>query len=58
MCSNEEDWIHVLRCEGTKIWRSRIVDKKFRNINAEMDIRRIVGCKKEEHWQKVGIYRC
>jgi hypothetical protein len=57
MCSKAEDWINVLRCERTKIWRSWIVDKRSRNINAKIGIRKIVGCKKEGRWQKIGIYR-
>jgi hypothetical protein len=32
-------------CEGTKIWKDIVLDKKFRNIGAAIDIRRIVGCK-------------
>jgi hypothetical protein len=42
MCSKEEDWGHVLRCEGTNIWRDEILDKKFRNVDTEIGIRRIV----------------
>jgi hypothetical protein len=32
-------------CETTKIWRNEILYKKFMNIDADMGIRRIVGCK-------------
>jgi hypothetical protein len=46
MCSKGEDWSHVLRCERTG----------FRSINAEIDIRGIVGCKNKEQWQQIGMY--
>jgi hypothetical protein len=51
----KEDWTYMQGCEGTKIWRDQILDKRFRNIDAET---RIVGCKNEEQWQKtdIGIY--
>jgi hypothetical protein len=35
ICSKEEEWSHILRCEGTKIWRDKILDKRFKHINAE-----------------------
>jgi hypothetical protein len=34
-----------LRCEGIKIWKDEILEEVFKNIDAEMDIRRIVDCK-------------
>jgi hypothetical protein len=46
----------TLRCEGTKIWRREISNKRFQNIDAEIDIRRIKGCQNKEEWQKIGIY--
>jgi hypothetical protein len=42
--SEEEEWYYMLRCEGTKIWRDIILDKKCRKIDAVIDIR-IAGCK-------------
>jgi hypothetical protein len=33
----------------------QIVDKTFRNVDAEICIRRIVGCKDREQWQETGI---
>jgi hypothetical protein len=45
MHSKEEEMYHILRCEGTKIWRDIVLDKKFRKIDAMRDIRRLVGCK-------------
>jgi hypothetical protein len=35
ICSKEEEWSHILRCERTKIWRDEILDKRFNHINAE-----------------------
>jgi hypothetical protein len=43
-----------LRCEGTKNGRDQILDKQFRNMNAEVGIRRIVRYKSKEQWQKSG----
>jgi hypothetical protein len=31
-----------------KIWRSRILDKRFRNIDAEISVRRSVGCENKK----------
>jgi hypothetical protein len=33
-----------------KIWRDKILVKRFRNINTETGIRRTVGCKNKEQW--------
>jgi hypothetical protein len=44
-----------LRCEGTKIWRDQILDKRFRNIGARIGIRRILGCNKKEQCQNIGL---
>jgi hypothetical protein len=43
--SKEEEWYHILGCEGTKFWRDIVLDKKVRKTDAVIDIRRIVGCK-------------
>lgn len=48
LCSKEEDWHHVLRCEGTTIWRDEIFNNRFRNLDGEIGIRSIVECKNEE----------
>jgi hypothetical protein len=42
ICSKAEVWGHMLRCEGTKIWRNQILGKRFKNIDPEIEIRRIV----------------
>jgi aryl carrier-like protein len=34
-----------------------ILDKKFRNSEAELGIRRIVRCKNIEQWQKMIKYK-
>jgi hypothetical protein len=34
ICS-KEDWCPTLRCGGTKIWKHQILDKRFRNVDAE-----------------------
>jgi hypothetical protein len=49
-CSKEYDWRHILRFEGTGIWNDPILDKRFRNIDAEIGIRRAVGCKDTDKW--------
>jgi hypothetical protein len=37
-----EDWSNTLRCEGIKIWRDGILDKRFKNTDAEIGIRSII----------------
>jgi hypothetical protein len=34
---------HILKCGGTKIWRDLILDSRFKNINSEISIQRMVG---------------
>lgn len=41
-CSKEGDWNHVLRREGTNIWRGVILGKCFRNICGETGIKKRV----------------
>jgi hypothetical protein len=50
-----EDVSHTLKCDGTKIWRYSILDKRFKNIGTEIDIRRRVGFENKEQWNKIGI---
>jgi hypothetical protein len=40
----------------TKIARGRILDKRFRNIDAEVGFRRTVRRKNKEQWQIIRIY--
>jgi hypothetical protein len=39
ICNKERNRSHIPRCEGTKIWRDQTLDKRFRNIDAEIFIR-------------------
>jgi hypothetical protein len=48
VCGKEEDWNHMLRSEGTKIWRGKTLDPRFRNINAEINNERTEQCKNRE----------
>jgi hypothetical protein len=50
-------WGRILRCERTKIWRHQIFYKRLRNVDAQRSIRKTVGCKNEEEWQKIRIYK-
>jgi hypothetical protein len=45
-----------LGCGGLDRGLHQIFDKTFRNIDAEMDIRRTVGCQIKEQWKKIEIY--
>jgi hypothetical protein len=42
ICGEEEGWSHTLRCEGRKICRDDIPGKRFRNIEAEIGVRKMV----------------
>jgi uncharacterized protein YdaT len=56
-CSKEKDWSqHTLRCEGTKICSDEIVEKRFRDTDAERAIRMTAGCKNKEHLHKTATY--
>jgi hypothetical protein len=56
ICKKEEELSHVLRCDGTKMWREEILDNRFWDIDPEIGIRMIAECKNKEVWQKLGIY--
>jgi hypothetical protein len=61
ICRNEEELSHILRCDGTKMWREEILNKRSRNIDPEIGINKIAinkiaGCKNKEMWQKLGLY--
>jgi hypothetical protein len=45
---HQEDWSNILRCEGIKVWRNGILDKRFKNTDAEIGIRRIIRCMNKE----------
>jgi hypothetical protein len=42
ICDKEKSWSHILRCEGIKIWRDQVLDKRFRNRSRNKGT---VGCK-------------
>jgi hypothetical protein len=42
-CRKEEELSHILRCDGTKMWRAEILDKRFWNIDPEIGIRKIAS---------------
>jgi hypothetical protein len=56
MCSKEEGWSHILRCEKTRNWREELVDKRFTSIEPKIGIRRIATNKDYDKLQKVGLY--
>jgi hypothetical protein len=56
ICREEEELSHILRCDGTKMWREEILDKRFWNIDPEIGIGKIAGCKNKEMWQELGLY--
>jgi hypothetical protein len=47
ICIVEEDWTHILKCEGTNVWRDDVSKKRFSNICVEIGTRGIVGCTKK-----------
>jgi hypothetical protein len=53
MCSKEEGWRHIFKCEETRNWREELVDKSVTSIEPEIGIRRIVTNK---DYDKVGLY--
>jgi hypothetical protein len=56
ICRKEKESSHILRCDGMKMGREEILDKRSWNINPEIGIRKIAGCKNTEIWQKSGRY--
>jgi hypothetical protein len=56
MCRKKKELSHILRFDGMKMWREEILDKRFWNIDPEIGIRKIVGCKNKDTWQKLGLY--
>jgi hypothetical protein len=44
-----KDYIPSLRSEGKEIWRGKPFDKKFSNINAEVSIRGLIGCRNKDN---------
>jgi hypothetical protein len=52
MYNEKEDWNHLLGYAGTEIWGDDILDKGFKNTDAEIGIRGKVGCKNKEQCRK------
>jgi hypothetical protein len=38
------------------MWRKEILGKRFWNIDPEIGIRKIAGCKNKKMWQTSGLY--
>lgn len=55
MCSKEEDWKWILRCAEKQIRMDDILDKRFRNTEAEISIQRTARCKNIKQWQNIAI---
>jgi hypothetical protein len=45
MCSKEEGWSRIFRCDETKSWRNDLVDKRFTSVDPKIGIRRVVSNK-------------
>jgi hypothetical protein len=56
MCSKEEDWSHIFRCDETKSWRNDLVHKRFTSVDPEIGIRRVATKKDRDKLQKLGLY--
>jgi hypothetical protein len=54
MCSKEEGWSHILKCEGTRSWREELVEERFTSIALETGVGKIVASKKE--LAEIGLY--
>jgi hypothetical protein len=53
ICSNMQDWSHIVRWEWREFGRTRFWARWVRNISAEIGIRRIVASVNKEKWQKI-----
>jgi hypothetical protein len=56
ICSKEEGWSHILRCEGTRRWRDKLVEARFTITDPEIEIRKIFTNKNKDKLQKIGLY--
>jgi hypothetical protein len=56
MCSKEEGWSHIFRCDETKSWRNDLVDKRFASVDPEIGIRRVATNKDKDKFKKYGLY--
>jgi hypothetical protein len=56
MCSKEEGWSHIFRCDETKSWRNDLFDKRFTSIDPEIGTRRVATNKDKDKLRKFGLY--
>jgi hypothetical protein len=56
ICSKEEGWRYILRCDRTRSWRDELVGKRFTSIAPEIGIRRIVTNKNKDKFKKIGLH--
>jgi hypothetical protein len=56
ICSKEESWSHIFRCDETKSWRNDLVDKRFTSVDPEIRIRRVATNKDKDKLQKFRLY--
>jgi hypothetical protein len=56
----QEDWRNILRYEVTKTRSDGMLDKRFKNSDVGILIRRIIRCMNKEQWYKMELYiiRC
>jgi hypothetical protein len=56
MCSKEEGWSRIFRCDETKSWRNDLDDKRFTSVDPEIGIRRVATNKDKDKLQKFWLY--
>jgi hypothetical protein len=56
MCNKEEGWSHILRCEETRSWRGKFVDKRFTCTEPEIGNRRVAINKDYDKLLKIRLY--
>jgi hypothetical protein len=56
MCSKEEGWSHIFRCDETKSRRNDLVDQRFTSVDPEIGIRRVATNKDKGKLQEFGLY--
>jgi hypothetical protein len=40
VCRKEEGGSHILKCEGTRVWRDRWLERKFTSLHPEIGIKK------------------
>lgn len=56
ICNKKDGWSHILKSEEIRIWREKLVDKRFTNTDPKTGIRRMVMNKNNDKLQETGIY--